>query len=320
MDLFAERGFIERFEKDNNPEKYTYIQQIISTIFSRYANIRLFTDASFSFVEESELLTKLSDTNTDFIFELDFEVYFIDKIPASQTIILTEEPRPWFLHMKSQGALCYSYDSYENEIREFIKDTHIDVSLTDSRICPFNWSIFQYIQKYETFIIITDPYVLNENSNQKINDNLGALLKKNLDKEREYKIFIIADVTGFDKERITQKVELIYQYLDDYQVIIYLINNFRGVENMRIHDRYLFTNHVIVNCGIGFNLNLKNRELSEIKGKSIFDYTTYRKFGTHFKFLRDYLSKIEGLEVQVYKTNDSGSFKSFFEIANCISP
>ena len=133
-------------------------------------------------------------------------------------------------------------------------------------------------------------------------------------------MFIIAEVTKINKEKVKQSLELICYHLKDCRLVIYLINRLEGIHRMRVHDRYLYTNHVIVNCGIGFNLNRENRELSEIKGKSIFDYTTYGKFRTHFKFLRDYLSKIEGLEVQVYKTNDSGSFKSFFEIADCISP
>ena len=319
MDLFAEKRFIEKFEKENNPERYTYIQEIISTIFSRYANIRLFTDASFSFIEESELLTKFSDINTGIEYDLDFDGFFRDKyIPAPQTIILTEVPRQWFTSMKKQGALCYSYDSYENEIREFIRESHINRILTGSDNYPFDWSIFQYLRKYENYIIITDPYLLRV-SDGKIKANLITLLKTNLDKEREYKIFIIADVTGIDKEKITQKIELIYQYLDDYQVIVYLINNFRGIDNMRIHDRYFFTNHVIVKCGIGFNLN-QNRELSEISGKSIFDFATYRNFRGHFSFLRDYLREIEKLNPKKeYKTNNNESFKSFFEIADRIS-
>ena len=185
MDLFAEKGFIERFEKENNPDRYTYIQEIISTIFSRYANIRLFTNASESDAGGSELLYKISDTNPSIKWDYDFDL--INKyIPAPQTIILTEEPRQWFMHMKSQGALCYSYDSYENEIREFIEDTHIDIDLADPEIYPFDWTLFKYIGKYQTFITITDPYILKDGSDGKVKDNLVALLKTNIDKEREY--------------------------------------------------------------------------------------------------------------------------------------
>ncbi len=320
MDLFVEKKFIEKFEKDNHPERYTRIQEIISKIFSRYANIRLFSDTSLSYIEESELLARFSDNNTNNTYDLDFDDFFNGKyIPAPQTIILTEKPRQWFAHLKSQGALCYSYDSYENEIREFINDTHIEVNLADPDN-PFDWSIFKYLRKHETFIIITDPYILNENSKQKIKDNLSELLKTNLDIEREYKIFIIADVTGIDKEKIVQKEDLLYQCLEEYQVVIYIISNIKGIGKMRIHDRYFFTNHVIVTCAIGFNLYPKNRELSKITGKSIFDFATYREFRTHFSFLRDYLKRIEKLEVKGYKTNDNGSFKSFFEIADSISP
>ena len=319
MDLFTEKRFIERFEKENNPERYTYVQEIISTIFSRYANIRLFTDASFNFREDSELLTKLSDTNTDIKWDYGFDVFNRDIIPAPHTIILTEEPRQWFNSMKKQGALCYSYDSYENEIRKFIGETHIDIDLADPDIYPFDWTIFKYLGKYQNFIIITDPYILNDKKDEKIKDNLIALLK-NLDVERDYKMFMIAEVSKVNERKINEIVKLICQYLEGFKVTVYLINRLNGVKNMRIHDRYLYTNHVMVNCGIGFNLSRRNPELSGITGKSILDYTTYRKFRTHFMFLKNYLKEIEKLNPkQEYKTNDNGSFKSFFEIADCIS-
>ena len=88
MELYIEKGFVDNFWIENNSEKRTEIQRIICSIFSEYSNINWFLDSTLESIEENEWLYKLSDINSNFKTDIDFNNLFNDNfVPKKQTLV-----------------------------------------------------------------------------------------------------------------------------------------------------------------------------------------------------------------------------------------
>jgi hypothetical protein len=192
MDLFVEKEFIEEFELDYDCSNHkTEIQRILHSVFTEFPGISLFLNAPDSFIIDSRILSVFSDINLNITFEFDFESCFnSNPVPSFQTLVFTKEEKSWFPELRKQGALCFSYQNYEREIEKFINDTTFKVDLADEENIPVNWNIFHFLGKHTSFLILSDPYILNDGSRQKIKENLIPLLKENLKLNHFYSIFI----------------------------------------------------------------------------------------------------------------------------------
>lgn len=313
MDLFVEKEFVENFEIEYDPERKSDIQQIIYAIFSQYTKVHLFTNAPIQFVAESELLSRLTDNNTTNTFDIQFNEYFINNyIPKTQTLVLTGKSEKWFPSLIKVGVLCFSYDSYESGIRSFIKESHFRIDLSESEIFPFDWSVFKYLHNSRRFIIIVDPYILNDSSNQKIQNNLVPLIKKNLNKDEEFKIFIITEVD----DNVGKHIQLLYRELAEYKIKIYVFNRIKGLESIEMHDRLLYTSYVLTGSGKGFNLNLKKPINSEIVSESFFAKHTYKRLINHFDMLKAYILKLEKYQhfEKPFIVNNNKAYEEFMNI------
>ncbi len=315
MDLFIEKEFAENFQIEYYPEKASEIQRIINSIFSKYTGVTWFLNTSEDFIEENEFLTKLSDYNLNFKVNVDFDKLFNNQFaPKKQTLVLTEKPRKWFPLLKEKGVLCFSYDNYEKEVKKFMQETHFKVDLSDSENIPINWQIFKYLNSSTNFIIISDPYILTDKSDKKIKDNLIPLLKENLDKNREYKVFIFAKIT--DNEDINRKLKFINSQLANYNAKIYVFNIEKTIEKFSLHDRYIYSNYTITESGIGFNISTKKPNNSQVLSTSIFENYTYKRINSHLNELKKYVQKLEKFERygNPFKTNSEKAFEAFKRI------
>ena len=313
MDLFIEKEFAENFQIEYYPEEESEIQRIIYSIFSKYHNINWYLNTSEDFVKENELLFKLSDLNLNCQFNVDFDKLFTNEfVPQKQTLVLTEEPRSWFPLLKEKGVLCFSYDNYEIELKDFISKTHFKVDLSDEDNIPINWKVFKYLNNNTNFLILSDPYILTDKSGQKIKDNLIPLLKDNLNKSLNYNVFIFTIV----KENIDSKLKYIYSQLAGYKVKIYVFNIEKLLEKFTMHDRLLYSNYAITESGIGFNLSSKKPVNSQVISTSIFEVFTYKRFLNHIKELKSYVQKLEKFERygNPFKANSEKAFKVFNEM------
>ena len=312
MDLFIEKEFAENFQIEYYPDKESEIQKIINSIFSVYTGVNWFLNTSEDYIEENEFLTKLSDYNLNFKANVDFDKLFDNQfVPKKQTLVLTEKPKKWFPLLKEKGVLCFSYDNYQKELKEFIDKTHFKVDLSDTDNIPINWTIFKYLND-TNFIIISDRYILTDKTGQKIRDNLIPLLKENLDKNQHYKIFIFTKVN----ENISSRLKFINSQLANFNAKIYVFNIEKSIEKFMLHDRYLYSNYTITESGIGFNLSSKKPTNSQVLSTSIFEYYTYKQINSHLKELKKYVRKLENFEHynNPYKTNSEKAFEAFLKI------
>jgi hypothetical protein len=313
MDLFIEKEFAENFQIEYYPGKETEIQKIVYSIFSEYTGINWFLNASEDFVKENELLFKLSDYNLNYKLDVDFDKLFDNEfIPKKQTIVLTEKPRAWFSILKEKGVLCFSFDDYELEIRQFIEKTHFKIDLSDKANIPFKWSSFYFLKEQTSFVIINDPFILRDNDGQKIRNNLILLLKENLNKNNSYSIFLLTKV---DNE-IDKKIGQLNSALNGYKVKVFVFNILQEFENLDLHDRVLYTNYTMTDSGKGFNLNTSKPSNSQIVSVSIFEKHTYKRFNSHIKELEKYIGKLEKSENlnNPYRTNTKKAFEAFRQI------
>ena len=317
MDLFVEKEFIEEFELDYEySEHKSEIQKILFSVFTEYPNVRLFLNSPMSFIDESRILSLFSDMNLNISFEFDFESYFDSKvIPNNQTLVFTKDKKSWFPDLRNLGMLCFSYTDYEREIKAFIDETTFKIDLSDPEQIPVDWKVFHFLGRHANFIIVSDPYILNDGSGQKIKENLIPLLKENLNVNHFYSIFIITEV---DKD-INKKVMKIYSSLKEYKIKIFIFNRIKEIENMILHDRHLYSYYTITSSGTGFNLNISKPVNTRIESASLFEKYTYKCLNNHLKYLNKYIDKLEKMDhlAKPYKTNSIKAFESFREVTSC---
>lgn len=294
MDLFVEKEFIEEFELDYDyTENKSEIQKIVFSVFTEFPQVNLFTNTSVSFINESRILSLFSDINLNIKFNVDFDHRFNNQFTlSSQTLIFTKSTKSWFSSVKNKGALCYSYNDYEIEIRNFRDKTHFKIDLSAQENIPFKWNRFNFLNKQTNFIIISDHHILCDKDGQKIKNNLIPMLKESLDRNHSYSVFIFTELTkDYEKKR-----GQINSALNGYLVKIHLFNFLPEFESFDFHDRILYSNYTLTDSGKGFNLNSTKPKNSLIVSESIFEKLTFKRFNTHLKELEKYIRKLEKLE------------------------
>src|SRR5690606_1050875 len=103
------------------------------------------------------------------------ENHFFENLPCEQTLIFCQNQEDWFIEATKKGALCFSFESYQQEIESIIKKCHYKIDLSES----FNgWNSLSAISEIPfNKIIINDAYILTDKDNQKIKDNIVPLFK-----------------------------------------------------------------------------------------------------------------------------------------------
>ncbi|GAP68007.1 hypothetical protein BA6E_1026 [Bacteroidales bacterium 6E] len=319
MNLFVEKEFFEEFELDYFcSDKKTEPQVILFQLFNQYSYIRLYTNASLEFIGDSELLSRLTDNNANVYFDVDLDQYFQSYSGRIfQTLIFTKEPKDWFQPLILLGALCFSFSDYESRISEFIKKTHLKVDLSDPENLPFKWNKFRLIYEHSNLLIISDPYILADKSQQKLKNNLIQMLKENLDQNHDYIAFIFTDVE--DETTIELKIKKIYSDLSAYRIKLFVFNRLKYIEKMDIHDRIIYSNYTISESGIGFNLSSYKMANSQIICSSIFEKYTYKRLCNHLSELSAYINKLEKLNHinTPFKANSCRGYDAFRDILQC---
>ena len=312
MELYIEKGFVENFQIEFYPEKATEIQNIIFSIFSEYHNLNWYLNTSENYIAENELLFKLSDINLSFKLDVDFNLLFVPEFtPKAQTIVFAEKTREWFPLLLEKGVLCFSYDNYQKELKEFIIKTRFKVDLSDEENIPIDWKCFNYLKSNTSFVILSDPYILKDD--EKIKKNLIPLFKENLHKSKKYEIFIITNIEKKDEAGINQKLKYINSQLASFEIKLFVFNIIKSIENIVFHDRLLYSNFAITESGKGFNLFSHKPENSQIISNSIFEKYTFKRFNNHLIELKKYIEKLKSLEHynNPYKTNSVKAYKAF---------
>ncbi len=314
MNVFIEKEFIENFEIEYDSYSNVSEWKILYTLFTEYTNLNWFLNCTEDSYEEvisnSEILTKLSDINPNIKLYSDLEQE-LKSVNSIQTLVFTEEEKEW--NNKYNTILPFTFSNFVEELRYFLKKHNLEFDLSD-HTSKFNWDLFHFLSEKNHIVFITDPYILIDESGQKIKDNLLPLLKENLDENKEYKVFILTEIQ--DKETARQKTRFLDSSLAKFKVKFFLINRLRNIETMTFHDRLLYTNYSITTSGIGFNIRTNKPTNSEILTSTIFEKKTYKKFVNHFKLIGKYIMKLEKYTdyADSFKTNNDNLYKEFSQL------
>ena len=282
MELYIEKQFLDTFYHDFNENTASSSQKIVATILKEYAEVEWFIDCEIDSVDQLEILknenpffharTVYSDpTPIQSIKE-----HFFEKSNCDQTLIFAQNEEDWFSEAERRGAFCFSINGYQEKIENLIKSCHFKIDLSEK----FDgWdSTMENIRKLIPLnkIIINDSYLLDKP--EFYDNNVYPMIKAISKNKKTLKHFY----TDFLNKVNFNKVDIYNYLIQKYPTSeINIIQN--NVDQLKSHDRLLYSNHYIIDCAIGFNFNPKVTSNSQIIVETIFEKYTYNRLRNHLR-------------------------------------
>ncbi len=289
MELYIEREFLTKFNIEYGPEESSKGKIVLQSILKTYGNINLFTDFDLSTTEKLESFNIIFFNLLSQHFSPEpissIRNHFFEKSKCDQTLIFTLNQEDWFGDAERKGALCFSYENFESKIEQII--TICDNLKVDLSEQFAGWNYFDELKNIpKNKIIINDGYLFNQHSgNLPIDDNLIPLLKSITLPQRDIKIVFhtkahinnqrpleTVDIQGI-KENLKNTLQPEYNLAFEFKQYYF-------------HDRILYSNFFLIDCGVGFNFNILRISNSKITVDSIFDKFNYNRMNNHLKALK----------------------------------
>lgn len=312
MELYIEKEFLDNFYLDYHESVATRAQHIMASILTEYGEIDWFIDIP---IETTEDFENLKIANPFFALRAiysppvpvkDLKAHFFDKSKCRQTMMFTGKEKEWFGEALNRGAICFSFDDYQEKITSLITQCHVKIDLSEDFS---GWSSFSFFNNIPfNNILINDNYILTDKSNHPMEMNLIPLLHQVLMKKKDrvnINIFTkdlnaISDSEVHILEAAKKRHKKLNRELANYSKKITIINNDLQKDKFDLHDRVLISNFLSVDSGKGFNLLPHKKSNSQIVVDSIFDKYTYKRIKNHLKIYQQYMKKFETLETSKF--------------------
>ncbi|EAR16643.1 hypothetical protein [Robiginitalea biformata] len=319
MELYIEKAFLDDFYASLDKRNYSLGQKALVSILTDYGEVDWFIDCP---IKSPEDLERLSLDNPLFASRSNyhpptsvesFEKHFFKHSSCEQTLIFCVEKKDWFEEAERKGALCFEFETFERTIEEIISKCHKRFDLFEE--FP-GWNWFEFFAHLPiNSLIINDHYILSESSGHILSKNLFPLLHALLNQGKKSDVQIRIHTKDFKvrppeteeskAERIVQKLNSIFAK-SPYSFQIVTNAHATGTP---FHDRYLYSNFLIVKATRGFNLvpNAKGED-TELESSSIFDHYHYRQINNRKRLHQKYLEKLKS---PGFSTLSFVSFPSF---------
>ena len=315
MELYLEKEFLEDFYLDFDD---TSIKLILKNIITNYGDKKVFINYSeieFAQLKQENMFFALI-CNTTVPVPVESIEESVKKSNLSQTLIFTNREESWFKEIENKGALCFSFDNYEEKIKSIINNLHFKIDLSEPLI---GWG---FLDAFKTInynkVVIIDGYILGDKTGQKIEDNIIPILKKIVTNNNLLITFLTKDLnpnkavpytTEKIKQNFKEKAKKSFKKLNQifpkdqiqFAIINSNLNNESSVEGFDMHDRNIVTNFSLMDSGLGFNLFPHKSSNSQLVSETIFDKYTYKRLNNILKKQKKYIEDISILEKNIFK-------------------
>lgn len=297
MELYIEKVILDQLNIDFLREKLSIGQQKLRDILYSYDGIKFFVDFNYDAIQfenykiENPLFTKIVERNviTSISYVESIKDHFFKYSDCKQTLFFTQNEEDWFSEAEHKGALCFTYCNYQQKIEEIVNKCHFKIDLSQK----FNgWeSILLCVQELMPLnkIIINDSYLLDKP--EFYETSLYPLIKGISNNKKTSKHFY-TDITNSSKKRTPLDKIKIYNILKEKYKSSEIVLIHNNVDNLRSHDRILYSNFYLIDCAIGFNLNPVNTSNSQIIFETIFEIYTYKRLKNHINLMEKHLDEL----------------------------
>lgn len=292
MELYIEKEFLDNFYLEFDESSASSSQKIVATILKEYAEVEWFIDCKTETLEQIETLKAENPFfHARTVYSSPISVnsvkdYFFEKSKCDQTLIFTQYKGDWFNEAERRGALCFSYENYQQKIENIVQKCHFKIDLS---VKFKGWGTsLKNIQELMPLnkIIVNDSYLLDKPEFYK--NNVYPLIKVISEEKSTTKHFY----TDILNKRVPFKTNIIYNLLKEKYPTseIKIIHN--NVDNLNSHDRLLYSNHYIIDCAIGFNFNQQLTSNSQIIIETIFEKYTYNRLRNHLRKMDNHFQNL----------------------------
>ncbi|MEM8522292.1 hypothetical protein [Flavobacterium sp. PL12] len=303
MELYIEKEFLDDFHGRYNENMLSASQKIVATILKEYAEVEWFIDCEIESIEKMETL---KNENPFFharsiysspIAIKSIKEHFFERSKCDQTLIFTQKDEDWFGEAERKGALCFSISNYKDKIENIVRICHFKIDLSEKFA---GWeNTMENIRKLIPLnkIIVNDSYLLDKP--EFYENSVYPLIKAISKNKKTLKHFY----TDFLNKVNFNKVD-VYNFLQQkYSTSeIRIIQN--NVDELKSHDRLLYSNHYIIDCAIGFNFNPRISSNSQIIIETIFEKYTYNRLRNHLrKTSQHFQCLVEEKKINAYYPN-----------------
>lgn len=288
MNLFVEAEFILDFEIIFDENRATIGQSSLFRIFKDYAELKIFFDDEALLIKEESLIFNLmTDNQPNYSAVGSFEKYFsLNSTPPDQTLVLTKAKISSKDQIESKGGICLYWEDYEQKIKTIFDSLHQEYLLSENEFD--SWAL---LNKFSILpikkVIIEDPYILSNNFNQKITENLIPLISNLLmgQNERSPLYIYTSKVLNQYEEDHGKKIEkalkeryylLLSRLSKHVNQVVFIESNTLKKEYDQ-HDRYLYTSFGLISIGKGFNLFPLTPSNSTVVLSTIFEKRNLQK-------------------------------------------
>jgi hypothetical protein len=285
MELYIEKCFLDKFNKEWNANATSIGKTVLASILKTYGNVNWYIDYEIDSPEKLEQFNIEFSEISSHIFppipiNSTIEEHFFEYSGCEQTIICAMHDEAWFDDAEKKGALCFSFNNFEKKIEEMVSICgELKIDLSEQFL---GWEYFKQLKAIpKNRIFINDGYLFAQNSgNKPIDENVIPLLKNVISPNSEANVEIYTDYlnNAFIKiDSIKNKLNNVFK--SDYKVTFSCIQG-------HFHDRILYSNFFMIGCGVGFNFNKNKKSNSIITVDFIFDKFTYNRMNNHLRLLK----------------------------------
>lgn len=312
MNIYIDKEFLDDFYIEYDEDNNSAAQKIVFDMFVNFPEVEIYTNYELNFDQDNHHeLDKIKEDN------LIFAKMFNQSSPTivkslkeklfnsnfKRELVFMKNKESWFEEARKLGALCFSYDSFKEEIENVLEKHSFKIDLS------VKFTSFDQLVPKLPFnqIVFSDKYVLS-----KIKDtekNINTLLKEILSNKTQNKVDVKIYTSDFgtkkeyDRKRVSSVVkkweEMIRENIKGKTAKFYIINSSDYLSPSRLldfHDRLIIFNYQIIESGKGFNLFPYKKSNSQIISSTIFDLYTWKRIKNLSKYYNEYYEKIKDYE------------------------